>query len=135
MKEEGLYSQKTVTYDTKDMEKKVVLQYSFRDDDGTALFLVRLLSQSGHEGIRDDEWKVQSVRRNVENDLLRTHGHYASVSAAVQLFSRELQKLSNSLKEEAHEEWFLPAIDTLLEDAFRHMTCLHGSTVGYHGEA
>ena len=111
--EEGLYSQKTVTYDTKDMEKKVVLQYSFGDDDGTRLLLVRLHDE-GH-----NEWKVQSFRKNVEDDLPRTHGHYASVSEAVQLFSRELLKLSHSLKEDAHEGWFLPTIDTLLEDAFR----------------
>jgi hypothetical protein len=95
------------------MEKRVVLQYSFGDDDGTRLMLVRL-HEEGH-----NEWKVQSGRKNVDPELPRTHGHYASVSEAVQLFSRELLKLSHSLKEDAHEGWFLPAIDTLLEDAFR----------------
>jgi len=126
--DKGLYSQKTVTYDTKDMEKKVVLQYSFGDDDGTRLLLVRL-SDEGH-----NEWKVQSFRKNVENDLPRTHAHFAYPSGAVMCFGRELDKLSIRFDEDAHEDWFLPAIDTLLEDAFRRSSPIRGKGLSAQGE-
>lgn len=118
--DEGLYSQKTVTYDTKDMEKSVVLQYTFNGGDKTTVLLLRLKDSYGYE------WKVQTKRKNVEGDLPTTHGHYASVSMALQLFNRKLQALSYELKEDAHEGWFLPAIDKLLEDAFLNSGNING---------
>ena len=105
----GAYSQKTVTYDLSDMEKKVKLQYIFAN--GTSLCLVELRDRKQRWY---KEWQVKQASGDSSVELT----HVQSLSIALQFFNRKILELSYRFEEDAHEGWFLPTIDDILEVGF-----------------
>lgn len=111
-----MYSQKTVTYDTTKMKRKVVVQYNFKD--GTALVLLRL------EDKGMVEWQVIQTNPSQPRTVL---GHYASVSVALQTYNKAVLRNSWEKGVDAHETWFLPSLDEWLEEAFLTIGGLRGN--------
>ena len=105
----GAYSQKTVTYDLSDMEKKVKLQDIFAN--GTSLCLVELRDRKQRWY---KEWQVNQSKGVSSVELT----HVGSISIALQFFNRKILELSYRFEEDAHEGWFLPTIDAILEVGF-----------------
>tara|TARA_B100001287_G_scaffold276815_1_gene289670 strand:+ start:10946 stop:11314 length:369 start_codon:yes stop_codon:yes gene_type:complete len=103
-------SEKTVTYDTSEMDRRTVLSYTFGN--GDRALLVKL---SGTEGT--SEWQV--LFHTLENCSGMVVLQTASLTCAVNAYGELMQETAKSGKHgDAFESWYLPLMDALLEDAF-----------------